>query len=259
MIACPARRAMATTAGISLDNSESISFGAFMSVVRAETARHYTSMRTDWRQFDTILLDMDGTILDLAFDNYFWRELVPRCFARAQRRDNQRARDELFARYLRVRGRLEWYCLDYWTRQLGLDLKALKAASSHRIRYLPGARDFLRSLARSGKRVVLVTNAHGDTLAVKRGVAGLDRYFDGFVSSHDFGVAKEQDEFWFRLQAQLDFDPATTLFVDDSEPVLDAAERFGIGKVIAITRPDTRLPIRESGPHDGIPGVVGLL
>lgn len=30
-----------------------------------------------WQEVDTVLLDMDGTLLDLAFDNYFWQTLVP--------------------------------------------------------------------------------------------------------------------------------------------------------------------------------------
>jgi HAD superfamily hydrolase (TIGR01509 family) len=222
-------------------------------------ARYSERMMIDWQHCDTILLDMDGTVLDLAFDNYFWRELVPRCYARAQRRSQAEARDEIYARYAGVQGRLEWYCLDHWTAELGLDLKSLKAASSQRIRFLPGAREFLVAAARSGKRLVLVTNAHGDTLDVKKGVAGLDRYFERFVTSHAVGFAKEQDEFWTRLESDLDLDRSRTLFVDDSEPVLDAAARFGIGEIVAVTRPDTRLPLKESGTHRGVPGVINLL
>ena len=30
----------------------------------------------DWTQLDTILLDMDGTLLDLEFDNHFWGTVV---------------------------------------------------------------------------------------------------------------------------------------------------------------------------------------
>jgi hypothetical protein len=31
----------------------------------------------DWSEIETVMLDMDGTLLDLSFDNYFWRSVVP--------------------------------------------------------------------------------------------------------------------------------------------------------------------------------------
>jgi HAD superfamily hydrolase (TIGR01509 family) len=213
----------------------------------------------DWRQFETILLDMDGTLLDLAFDNYFWQELVPRCLARDRKIDHERARADLFERYADVRGSLEWYCLDYWSDELGLDLRALKSASSHRIRFLPGAREFLITVSGWSKRVILVTNAHGATLHVKKGVAGLDRYFTEFVSSHELGFAKENSGFWPLLHERLGFDPEATLFIDDSVPVLDAAAEFGLRGVVAVTGPDTRLPDNEAGAHVSVRRVIHLL
>ena len=213
----------------------------------------------DWSGFDTLLLDMDGTVLDLSFDNYFWRELVPRCLARARGEPHAAVREELFALYAGKQGTLDWYCLDYWTRTLGLDLTALKHASSQRIRFLPGAREFLQAAAGSGKRLVLVTNAHGVTLDIKRGVAGLDRYFQACISSHDYGHAKEHSAFWPLLRATLDFDPARTLFVDDSQPVLETAVAFGIRHVIAVRRPDTRQPATETDAHDAVDGLHQLL
>jgi putative hydrolase of the HAD superfamily len=213
----------------------------------------------DWSACDTLLLDMDGTVLDLAFDNYFWRELVPRCLAREQGRTHAPVREELFERYAGKQGTLDWYCLDYWTAALGLDLRALKEASSHRIRFLPGAREFLRAARASGKRLVLVTNAHGVTLEIKRGVAGLDRYFQACVSSHDYGHAKEHREFWPLLLNDLQFDPDRTLFVDDSQPVLEAAAAFGIRHVVAVRRPDTRQPANAVAHHMAVDGIHELL
>ena len=106
---------------------------------------------------------------------------------------------------------------------------------------------------------MLVTNAHADTLAVKTGVCGLAQFFEVCVTSHELGAPKESREFWPRLHERLGFDPRQTLFVDDSLPVLDAAAAFGLGSVVAITRPDTRQPARNVDRHHAIEGVIGLL
>jgi putative hydrolase of the HAD superfamily len=217
------------------------------------------SVQNPWRQCDTVLLDMDGTLLDLSFDNWFWREAVPRCVARLRGSGPREIREQLFAKFNSKQGSLDWYCLDYWTTELGVDLRALKAASSHRIRYLPGARAFLLRAVASRKRLVLVTDAHADTLAVKTGVSGLAGFFEICVSSHEFGTPKQSREFWPRLQERLGFDRRHTLVVDDSLPVLDAASEFGMGAVVAITRPDTRQPARSVGRHHAIESVMGLL
>ena len=36
----------------------------------------------NWHDIDTVLLDLDGTLLDLHFDNYFWCQHLPLCYAR---------------------------------------------------------------------------------------------------------------------------------------------------------------------------------
>lgn len=212
-----------------------------------------------WQDYETILLDMDGTILDLSFDNYFWRELVPRCLARLRQSDPDVVREQLFSHYAARQGTLDWYCIDYWTDALDLDLRRLKDASSHRVRYLPGARSFLAAVGASGRRLVLVTNAHGYTLEVKRQVAGLDRYISTFVSSHELGMPKEHPDFWPELEARLGFDPATTLFVDDSLPVLDAARAHGLRGVLAVSRPDSRGAPRDTRDHTAIEALGHLV
>jgi putative hydrolase of the HAD superfamily len=208
-----------------------------------------------WDRFETILLDMDGTLLDLAFDNYFWRELVPGTFARQRNITEDAARARIYELYASREGTLDWYCLDFWTTHLELDIRALKYQVRDRIAYLPGAERFLSMARSSGKRLVLVTNAHNDTLQVKREVTGLDNWIDEFVTSHDIGSPKECLEFWHRLQVLLGFDRESTLFIDDSIPVLNAALEFGLAGVVAVRHPATGHPPKDTEHHHFVDSV----
>ncbi|RMF97854.1 MAG: hypothetical protein D6727_04390 [Gammaproteobacteria bacterium] len=199
----------------------------------------------------TLLLDMDGTILDLAFDNYFWQELIPRFVARRSGRPLSATREEIESLYAQYRGTLEWYCLDFWTARFAIDLRALKAAASQRIRYLPGARQFLAAAGRE-RRLILVTNAHGDTLALKAALTGLAGYFEQLVSAHELGLAKEQPDFWPALERRVGLDPRRSVLLDDSVPVLDAAAAYGLGATIAIRRPDSGRPEQDPGAHRSV-------
>ncbi len=217
-------------------------------------------MTVNWTDIDTVLVDMDGTLLDLAFDNFFWLELVPREFARARGLDPEAAKRDIKARYDRVVGTLPWYCLDHWGGELGLDLVRLKRDHRHRIRYLPMVPEFLDAVRSRGKRIVLVTNAHPETLAVKLEHTGLAARIDETFTSHAFGAPKESAAFWSALHARRPFDRQRSVTIDDSVPVLDAARAFGIERTVAITRPDSSLPRRagECG-HTAVEGVAQLL
>lgn len=198
-----------------------------------------------WEAIDTVLLDMDGTLLDLRFDNYFWLEFLPERYAERHGLTLERARLVLRSLLAGKQGTLEWYCTDFWTRELALDIAEMKREIRGHVRFLPGAEAFLRALRDKDVRVALVTNAHRDSLKVKATQTGILDYFDVVFSSHSFGVPKEHPEFWLQLQGQLQFDPARTLFVDDSLAVLSAAQRHGIAHVFAVSKPDTTLGVRE--------------
>lgn len=198
----------------------------------------------DWSHVDHIMLDMDGTILDLAFDNYFWRELVPERYARLHEMSLEAARADLEPRFIAVQHTLPWYCTDHWSRETGLNVAALKREIRERITPIPGVEAFLRVTQNSGRPLWLVTNAHPDSWQLKLEHTGFGRYFERIFSSHDFGYPKEDLRFWDALHAKQDFDPARALFVDDSMPVLSAAQAWGIGQVIGIRKPDSSLPER---------------
>ncbi len=204
------------------------------------------------QESSTLMLDMDGTLLDLAFDNYMWKELVPRRYALDNQMLLEEARELLMAKYRAAQGGLDWYCLDHWCDSLQIDVMQLHHDASHRIGYLPGALEFLRDVQQRQIQVLLVTNSHPDTLALKDAVTGLGDYFDGIHCSHDYGHAKESQDFWSALQEEIGFDRETTLFVDDSLPVLRSADQYGIGMLVTVTRPDTT----EAQIHDcEFPGV----
>jgi len=212
-----------------------------------------------WTEVDTVLLDMDGTLLDLRFDNYFWLEVIPERFAQRHALSLGEANAMLGPRFAAKQGTLDWYCTDFWSRELELDVAALKHEVRAHVRYLPGAEAFLTAVRASPLRAILVTNAHQDALRIKAQETGLLQYLDLAVSSHQYGVPKEHPEFWLKLQADLDLDPARTLFVDDSLAVLRAARQHGIGHVIAIAHPDSTLSQRTIEEFVSVARVAELL
>ncbi|MDJ0918735.1 MAG: GMP/IMP nucleotidase [Woeseiaceae bacterium] len=208
---------------------------------------------------ETLMLDMDGTLLDLAFDNYMWLHHVPERYADRHSIPLDQARAELYARFRQLRGTLDWYCLDHWSDTLGLDILGLHRDENHRIGYLPGAEDFLADVRQRDIRVLLVTNSHEDTLTVKDEVTGVRDHFDRVYTSHEFGHPKEDQPFWQALRVEEGFDPSTTLFVDDNHDVLESAANFGIEMLVAVTRPDTSEPARDSRHYAGVEAVAELV
>lgn len=198
----------------------------------------------DWRAIDTVLLDMDGTLLDLHFDSHFWLEHLPRRYTELHHLDDA-TQHELRARIVREQGSLNWYSLAYWSRELNVDIVALKREVQHLIGLRSDALDFLQWLKRAHPRVVLATNADRESLALKLPLTGLEAYLDGIVSSADVGVPKEAPEFWFALQEVEPFDPARTLFIDDNTTVLESAREYGIRHLLGIKQPDSMRPERE--------------
>lgn len=231
--------------------------------VQIEHARYDThpmySALPDWTGIDTVLLDMDGTILDLKFDNQFWYDIVPARYAAANALTLSAARERLEPMFAARQGTLDWYCIDFWSRTLQLDLAALKREVREHIAWLPRAEEFVRRVRAAGKRLVLVTNAHPQTLAVKDEHLDFRGHFDAVYSSHPFGAPKEDARFWPALHAAEAFDPRRSLFVDDSLSVLRAARAYGLAWIYAILRPDSSLPARVIEEFPAVASVHELL
>lgn len=212
-----------------------------------------------WPAVEQVLLDMDGTVLDLAFDNRFWRELVPARYAEKHGVSLDVAQARLEPLFRNQQGTLNWYCLDYWSGVTGLDLVALKREVRHWIAPLEGSADFLRQLRASGRQVWLATNAHRESWTIKLRHTELVELFDRVVCAHDFGAPKEDARFWSRVAAAHPFEAQSALFVDDGLPMLRAARNFGIGQVVAIRRPDTTQPSREVSEFPSVERLGDLL
>jgi GMP/IMP 5'-nucleotidase len=206
----------------------------------------------DWTRIQYVFLDMDGTLLDLYYDNHFWREHVPLRYAEKHSITQQVARQELSALYQHRAGTLEWYCVDFWSRELDMDIAGLKEEVAHLIAIHPDVTAFLSAARAAGKRVVMVTNAHRKSLDLKMRRTGLEPYFDALHTSHDVGKPKEAPAFWSRLREREPFDPPSTLLVDDSLPVLRSAKSYGISQLLAVRYPDTKLPEKDTGEFQAI-------
>jgi len=199
-----------------------------------------------WDTIDTVFLDLDGTLLDRYFDDYFWEQYVPEIFARERGISYEGARDHLLQTYRSVQNTLAWTDLDYWSEKLDLDIPGLKRSINHLISLRPEAEDFLHFLKTQGKEVLLVTNAHPKTLGVKMDKVPLTHWFDKTISATDIGFAKEQEIFWHTLQEQQQHDKTRTLFIDDNEKVLQSAAGYGIDLLVHIAKPSSRQPLAYS-------------
>ena len=201
----------------------------------------------NWSTIHTVLLDMDGTLLDLHFDNYFWQEHVPQRYAEKHQLDLPATHEFLSAKFKAAEGTLNWYCVDYWSVELGLDIPLLKQEIEHLIAVHPTVVEFLTALKRAGKHTALVTNAHGKSLQIKMRRTKLGPYFDQIISSHELGLPKEDVRFWDKLQHRIPFESKHTLLIDDSLPVLRSAQHYGIAHLLAVYKPDTRRPDKDVG------------
>ena len=213
----------------------------------------------DWHSVDDVLLDMDGTLLDRDFDNFFFEEELPRRYAALHRLSERAAREKLFALYRAVEGELAWTDLHYWTRTLGIDVVAMTQELSGRICYLPGVEMFLHEVRANRKRMTVLTNAHADGVTIKCRKTGVDKQVDRIVNAFEVGCLKMRPDYWPACQKLVGFDPARSLYIDDDEACLAAARAFGIRHIYHSARSSTKLPSHPSSRFTPIENLLDLL
>ena len=213
----------------------------------------------DWDSIDTVLLDMDGTLLDLHFDYYFWTQHLPEKYNQIQNGDIQQTTLYIANRLAEKQGQLEWYCTDYWSKQFGLNIIHAQAEVKHLIQERPQVIGFLESLGKHQKNRVLITNSDRPSIELKFANSAIEPLLDQVISSHDYRAAKEDQQFWYELQKNLDFDSATTLFIDDSESVLNAAHQFGVKHLLSIKQPISTQPREDISQFPMIDDFMSLI
>lgn len=211
---------------------------------------------------DTIFLDLDGTLLDLAYDNYFWHDHIPNLIAKKNKLPFEKVKIEFENIYKSKQNTIEWYSLDYWSKIFEIDLKNEVLKTKNKIKIFPNAHNLLTNLKKRKIRIILLTNCPRDMLDIKLTQTQLWGFFDKIISSEDYGFSKEDDRFWHNLNTAIDFNKMNTLFVDDSENVLNCASRNGIKNIFYIKFPDSNKEgqiIKNFNPLDSIDLIVNII
>ncbi|ODS24057.1 haloacid dehalogenase [Candidatus Endobugula sertula] len=197
----------------------------------------------NWNKIDTVMLDMDGTLLDLHYDTYFWTNHLPQRYAELKQIPETEARHRLNTHIRSLKGTLNWYCLDYWATELDINILTLKREIKER----PYTKEFLQFLQVQKKQVVLVTNAHPVGLNIKLGETCIGDYLDHIISSHQFSEPKEAQAFWHHLRNHFPFNSQRTLFIDDNLTILESAKAYGIAYILGIHQPDSQIERQLEG------------
>lgn len=210
-------------------------------------------------QCETLMLDMDGTILDLSYDSHIWLKIIPEKLAEKRDIPISAAVSLMNEHVIRMKNTLEWYCIDNWSKLLDIDVLEIHRAEKGRIRYLPGAKSFLQEISNSSIRIILVSNSHRDTLNLKLNETDFGDYFEAIYISHDLVYPKENPLFWKELMKKESFKRNKTVFVDDNQSVLESASIFGIKSLIQILNPDSQQPELKSSNFFGVKDLSCLL
>ena len=188
-----------------------------------------------FKDIECLLIDMDGVILDNAYDNDFWQNQIPQVIA-----DNKGiAFDDAKRLAIQIfnykKNTKDWYDVDYWSNMLDIDIEAQKRSekSFSRISLYDGVIDTLNALKNKIK-IILITNAHRKTLNIKLEKYNLTPYFDEMVCAHELNYVKEDIQLWYMLRSKYKLDYEKTVLVEDTINNINVGLSAGISGAIYV-------------------------
>ena len=188
-----------------------------------------------FKDIECLLIDMDGVILDNAYDNDFWQNQIPEVIADSKGIAFDDAKRLAIQIFNYKKNTKDWYDVDYWSNMLSIDIEAQKRSekSFSKISLYDGVIDTLSALKNKTK-MILITNAHRKTLNIKLEKYNLTPYFDEMVCAHELNYVKEDIQLWYMLRSKYRLDYEKTLLVEDTINNINVGLSAGISGAIYV-------------------------
>ena len=188
-----------------------------------------------FKDIECLLVDMDGVILDNAYDNDFWQNQIPEVIADSKGIAFDDAKRLAIQIFNYKKNTKDWYDVDYWSNMLNIDIEAQKRSekSFSRISLYDGVIDTL-SVLKNKTKMILITNAHRKTLNIKLEKYNLTPYFDEMVCAHELNYVKEDIQLWYMLRSKYRLDYEKTLLVEDTINNINVGLSAGISGAIYV-------------------------
>lgn len=188
-----------------------------------------------FKDIECLLIDMDGVILDNAYDNDFWQNQIPEVIADSKGIAFDDAKRLAIQIFNYKKNTKDWYDVDYWSNMLDIDIEAQKRSekSFSRISLYDGVIDTL-SVLKDKTKMILITNAHRKTLNIKLEKYNLTPYFDEMVCAHELNYVKEDIQLWYMLRSKYRLDYEKTLLVEDTINNINVGLSAGISGAIYV-------------------------